>query len=163
MLADIANTESASTPLGQILRLPAPANCRRTALNEWTAKLAEDPNGTDPVLESAIRWLRRNPPSPPASIRIVRGNIRTGNFLCDDQGRIRAAGLGNVPSGRSTGGFCPGIWLDVAGWPRRATGRLIALDKALEIYRSATGNPVNRRDLLWWRVAGRGQGAWPSG
>lgn len=30
-------------------------------------------------------------------------------------------------------------------------GRLIALDKALEIYRSATGNPVNRRDLLWWR------------
>ncbi len=50
----------------------------------------EDELVPQPVARAAIRWLKRNPPPPTEKISVVHGDYRTGNFLFDGEGNIRA-------------------------------------------------------------------------
>jgi aminoglycoside phosphotransferase (APT) family kinase protein len=165
MLADIANTDPGSTPLGQMLPLPPPQDCWHIALDQWTEKLAKDQSETEPAVDAAIRWLRRNPPAPPETIRIVHGDFRTGNFLFDEQGQIRAlldwemCHLGDPLEDFAWA--CGWMW---SGGHDDQPGRLISLYAAREIYRRETGHAIQARDLLWWRLFStiKGMAIWVS-
>ena len=50
----------------------------------------EDELTPQPIARAAIRWLRRSPPPHPRRLSVVHGDYRTGNFLFDAEGRIRA-------------------------------------------------------------------------
>jgi aminoglycoside phosphotransferase (APT) family kinase protein len=41
-----------------------------------------------PVLELALRWLRRNEPSPPEKLALIHGDFRVGNLLVNEQGLV---------------------------------------------------------------------------
>ncbi len=69
---------------------PAPGDAWQVRLQHWKRVVADDALGPEPVAWAAIRWLEANPPPPAQRIAIVHGDYRSGNFLVDDGGDIRA-------------------------------------------------------------------------
>ena len=67
------------------------ARCRwRHEVARWEKVIDEDEREPQPIARAAIRWLKRNPPPPAQKISVVHGDYRTGNFLFDSDGNIRA-------------------------------------------------------------------------
>ena len=90
ILGEIARADPSAIGLLDKLAAPALDACWRRELDYWEHVIDEDELTPQPIVRAAIRWLRRTPPPPPRRLSVVHGDYRTGNFLFDTTGRIRA-------------------------------------------------------------------------
>ncbi len=131
----------------------APADCWRIELDKWEKVIDEDELCPQPVARAAIRWLRRNAPTPASRISVVHGDYRTGNFMFNDKGKITAildwemCHLGDPLEDVA--------WAADPLWafnnPERPGG-MIARDKALALWEQASGMKVDEKRLQWWEI-----------
>lgn len=131
----------------------APADCWKRELDKWEKVIDEDELAPQPVARAAIRWLRRNPPPPPPKISVVHGDYRTGNFLFNPEGHIRAildwemCHLGDPLEDVA--------WAADPLWafqrPDRPGG-MIGRAEAFAIWEKESGLKVDPERLRWWEV-----------
>jgi len=153
ILGEIARTDPAAVGLRDKLEAPALDRCWKRELDYWEHVIDEDELAPQPIARAAIRWLRRRPPPPPARLAVVHGDYRTGNFLFDTSGRIRAildwemCHLGD-PLEDLAWAMDP-LW----SWPdREHPGRLLPRSRALEIWQAASGVTLDEAAFRWWEV-----------
>lgn len=126
----------------------------RVMLDHWARALHAPGHSPQPIAEAALRWLRRNPPPPPAQLALVHGDYRVGNILFGSDGEIRSvldwetAHIGD-PLEDLAWSFLP-AW-EWAGDGLK--GGIIAEEEAIAIYERASGGVVERDALHWWSVA----------
>ncbi|MEX6723985.1 phosphotransferase family protein [Parapedomonas caeni] len=153
ILGAIHRADPAARGLTRCLDMPAPADCWRQALDYWAAVIDADALSPQPIVQGAIRWLRRNPPPAPPRVTVIHGDYRTGNFLYDDTGTIRAVldwemcHLGD-PHEDIAWAADP-LW--AFGDPTRA-GTMIPTEEGLRLWTQASGMAVNPESLRWWQV-----------
>ena len=106
-----------------------------------------------PIARAAIRWMRRNPPPPAQKISVVHGDYRTGNFLFDGEGTIRAildwemCHLGDPLEDVA--------WAADPLWAFQDTerpGGMIARDEAFRLWEEAGGMKIDPIRLRWWEI-----------
>ena len=113
----------------------------------------EDESEPQPIARAAIRRLRRNPPPPAQKISVVHGDYRTGNFLVDTKGDIRAildwemAHLGD-PLEDLAWALDP-LWSH--GDPSHPAGT-VARDRAIAIWEESSGLCADPHALAWWEI-----------
>ena len=153
ILGEIARSDPAERGLTARLEVPALESCWRRELDYWERVIDEDELAPQPIARAAIRWLRRHPPPPPRRLSVVHGDYRTGNFLFDGDGRIRAildwemCHLGD-PLEDLAWALDP-LW----SWPdRQRPGKLIPRERALAIWQRASGIEIDPRALAWWEI-----------
>jgi aminoglycoside phosphotransferase (APT) family kinase protein len=128
-------------------------DCWRHALAHWEKVIDEDELEPQPIARGTIRWLKRNPPARARKIAVVHGDYRSGNFLADGGGDIRAildwemAHLGDP--------------LEDLGWaldplwshhdPSRPAGTLPRAE-AIALWEQASGLKADPAALLWWEI-----------
>jgi aminoglycoside phosphotransferase (APT) family kinase protein len=151
ILGEIARSDP--TSLATELEAPALENCWRRELDYWEGVIDQDELTPQPIARAAIRWLRRDPPPPPRRLSVVHGDYRTGNFLFDAQGRIRAildwemCHLGDALEDLAWA--LDPLW----SWPDRGRpGKLIPRERALAIWQQASGIEIDPHALGWWEV-----------
>jgi aminoglycoside phosphotransferase (APT) family kinase protein len=166
ILGEIAKADPASLGLTQVMEPVAAESCWRRELDYWVAQIDEDELCPQPVIRAAIRWLRGNPPPPPARVGVVHGDFRTGNFLYDAEGGIHAildwemAHLGD-PLEDLAWSINP-VWR-WAGDER--AGGLAPREEVIRLWEEASGLGADPDALRWWEVFSsvKGQAIWISG
>jgi aminoglycoside phosphotransferase (APT) family kinase protein len=154
--------------LGLVGLLPAPAldACWQRELLHWEGVLDADELEPQPITRAVIRWLRRHPPPAAQKLAVVHADYRTGNFLYDGEGEIRAildwemAHLGD-PLEDLAWGINP-VWQ----WSRDGlSGSLLPKAEAIRIWEQASGLRAGPEALRWWELFScvKGQGIWVSG
>jgi aminoglycoside phosphotransferase (APT) family kinase protein len=127
--------------------------CWRHEVARWENVIDEDESEPQPIARAAIRWLKRNPPPPAQKISVVHGDYRTGNFLFDPDGEIRAildwemAHLGDPLE--DLGWAIDPLWSH--GDPSRPGG-MVDRDRAIALWESASGLKADPRSLYWWEI-----------
>jgi aminoglycoside phosphotransferase (APT) family kinase protein len=166
ILGEIAKADPERLGLMKLLAAPAPSECWQRELAHWEGVLDEDELEPQPVTRAVIRWLRRHPPPPAQKLCVVHADYRTGNFLFDAEGEIRAildwemAHLGDPLEDLAWG--LGAIWQ----WSRDGlAGSLLPKAEAIRIWEQASGLCAEPRALLWWELFScvKGQGIWVSG
>lgn len=122
-----------------------PADCVFHDLALWERTYRQALRRPVPLVEFAVRWLRRNLPSPPERLSLVQGDTGPGQFLFEGP-RVTAiidwefAHLGDpvldLAQIRTRDFYNPGIDLD--RWIAR--------------YEALSGAPVDRRKLAYYTV-----------
>jgi aminoglycoside phosphotransferase (APT) family kinase protein len=116
-------------------------------------------------MRAAIRWMRRNPPPPAQKIAVVHGDYRTGNFLFDEEGRIRGildwemSHLGDPLE--DLGWSLNRVWC----WAQdERRGGLVDRVRAITIWEKASGLKADPAALHWWELFAtiKGQAIWVS-
>jgi aminoglycoside phosphotransferase (APT) family kinase protein len=153
ILGVIARTDPAKIGLRDALEAPALEECWRREIDSWERIIDADEMTPQPIARAAIRRLRRDPPPPPRRLSVVHGDYRTGNFLFDDTGRIRAildwemCHLGD-PLEDLAWALDP-LW----SWPdRELPGKLLPRERALALWEETSGMTIDRRALAWWEI-----------
>ena len=153
ILGEITRADPSAIGLLDKLAAPALDACWRRELDYWEHVIDEDELTPQPIVRAAIRWLRRSPPPPPRRLSVVHGDYRTGNFLFDTTGRIRAildwemCHLGD-PLEDLAWALDP-LW----SWPdRERPGKLVPRERALAIWEQASGISLDRAALYWWEI-----------
>lgn len=140
------------------LDLPAPKGPRDCALMEiekWEAVVNRDALEPQPVLRAAFRRLRRELPPPAQRIVLVHADYRTGNFLFDESGEIRAfldwemAHLGDPMEDVAWACIRPWRW---AGDER--IGGIMTRADFFRAYESATGLTIDEQSIWFWELLG---------
>ena len=166
ILGEIHRADPSALGLDSVMEAVTPDACWQRELTYWERTIDEDELCPQPVIRAAIRWLRRNPPPPPERVGVVHGDFRTGNFLVDPEGVIRAvldwemAHLGD-PLEDLAWSLNP-VWR-WAGDER--AGGLASREEAIEIWQKASGLRAAPDALRWWEVFAsvKGQAIWISG
>lgn len=128
-------------------------DCWTHELQRWERVILEDAREPQPIALGAIRWLRRHPPPPAQKLCVVHGDYRSGNFLFNSDGEIRAildwemAHLGDPYE--DIGWALDPLWSH--GDPSRPAG-LIPRAEALAIWQSASGLSIDAKALYWWEL-----------
>jgi aminoglycoside phosphotransferase (APT) family kinase protein len=165
ILAEIARADPRRLGLEGVMEPVRPEACWRRELDFWERRLDEDELCPQPIVRAAIRWLRRRPPPPAQKIAVVHGDYRTGNFLVDPEGNVRAildwemAHLGD-PLEDLAWGLNP-VWR----WARDGrAGGLAPRETAIQIWEEASGLRADPDALRWWEVFSsvKGQAIWVS-
>lgn len=153
ILGEIARADPAELGLAADFAAPPLEQCWQRELDRWEKVIDEDELTPQPIARASIRWLRRRPPPPPHRLSVVHGDYRTGNFLFDADGEIRAildwemCHLGD-PLEDLAWALDP-LW----SWPdRERPGRLIPRERALAIWTRASGVEIDCRALEWWEI-----------
>jgi aminoglycoside phosphotransferase (APT) family kinase protein len=153
ILGRIARTDVSGTDLGRTLDAPAPRECWSRELSRWEKVLDDDEIDPQPIVRAAIRRLRREPPPPAERVGVVHGDYRTGNFLYDESGEVRAildwemCHLGD-PLEDLAWALTP-LW----AWPDASKpGKLIARERALELWEKESGLEIDAKALAWWEL-----------
>jgi aminoglycoside phosphotransferase (APT) family kinase protein len=165
ILGCISATDPNAAGLVERMAVPAPDECWRRELDHWEAVIDADELHPQPIVRAAIRRLRRSPPPPAQRLSVVHGDYRTGNFLFDDDGRIRAVldwemcHLGD-PLEDLAWAMDP-LW---AGADPERPGGLVDAATALALWRQASGLAVDADAFAWWRLFAmvKGLGIWIS-
>jgi len=166
ILGEIARADPAALGLDTVMPAVAAADCAERELAYWEARIDRDELCPQPVIRAAIRWLRAHPPAAPRRVGVVHGDYRTGNFLYDEQGEIRAildwemSHLGD-PLEDLAWSINP-VWR----WAKdERAGGLVTRDVAIGIWEKASGLRADPDDLRWWEVFSsvKGQAIWVSG
>jgi len=166
ILGEIAQADPARLGLVGLMPPAALEQCWQRELTHWERVLDEDELEPQPVTRAVIRWLRRNPPPPAQKLSVVHADYRTGNFLFDAEGEIRAildwemAHLGDPLEDLAWG--LGAVWQ----WSRDGlAGSLLPRAEAIRIWERASGLRAEPSALLWWELFScvKGQGIWVSG
>ncbi len=126
----------------------------------WEKVVLEDEREPQPIVRAAIRWLKRNPPPPAQRIAVVHGDYRTGNFLFDQDGTIRAildwemAHLGDPLE--DLGWAIDPLW---SGGNTDMAGGMLPRDEAIALWQKASGLRVEPEALFWWEIFASMKGA----
>lgn len=153
ILGHIAAADWQRTGLADVLEAPPPADCWRRELDHWEGVIDQDEIEPQPIARAAIRWLRRNPPPPPPRIAVVHGDFRSGNFLFDSEGTIRAVldwemcHLGD-PLEDLAWGFDP-LW---ANGDTRRPAQLVERERAIALWEQSSGLRVDSTAFEWWQI-----------
>ena len=129
-------------------------------LARWKKVIDEDEIEPQPIVRAALRWLERNPPPPAQKLSVVHGDYRTGNFLYDTNGDIRAildwemAHLGDPLE--DLGWAIDPLW---SNGDTAHPGGTIERGKALAIWEQASGLKAEPKALLWWEIFASLKGA----
>ena len=127
--------------------------CWRHEIARWEKVLDEDEAEPQPIARGALAWLKRNPPPQAQKIAVVHGDYRSGNFLFDGNGDIKAildwemAHLGD-PLEDLAWALDP-LWAHHD--PSRPAGT-IARDGAIRVWEDASGLKADRQALAWWEI-----------
>ncbi len=166
ILGEIAKADPEKLGLVGLLPPVTPDACWQRELAHWERVLDEDELEPQPITRAVIRWLRRHPPPPAQKLSVVHADYRTGNFLFDAEGEIRAildwemAHLGD-PLEDLAWGINP-VWM----WSREGlAGSLLPRADAIRIWEEASGLAADPSALRWWELFScvKGQGIWVSG
>jgi aminoglycoside phosphotransferase (APT) family kinase protein len=142
-----------TAPLETLLTKPAPNDAWRLRLSHWRRVITEDSIGPEPVAAAALRWLEANPPPPAERVAVVHGDYRSGNFLVDDAGDIRAivdwemVHLGDPLEDLA--------WVADPLWGHGEVdvpAATLLLAEAVAIWERASGLHCDPAALRWWRV-----------
>jgi aminoglycoside phosphotransferase (APT) family kinase protein len=153
VLGRIAKPDPGDIGLGDFDGARDKATCWSHELARWEKVIDEDESEPQPIARAAIRWLRRNPPPPAQKISVVHGDYRTGNFLVDAKGDIRAildwemAHLGD-PLEDLAWALDP-LWSH--GDPAYPAGT-VARDRAIAIWEEASELRAEAQALAWWET-----------
>jgi aminoglycoside phosphotransferase (APT) family kinase protein len=140
-----------------------PKDMRGAAMHEvarWEKVIDEDEREPQPIVRAALRWLKRNPPPPAQKISVVHGDYRTGNFLIDDNGKIRAildwemSHLGDPLE--DLGWAIDPLW---AGADPARPGGMIPRAEAIRTWEQASGLKADPKALHWWEIFASLKGA----
>ena len=133
--------------------MPTPEHPAQHELDYWAGVVRKDALTPQPVAEAAIRWLQKHLPAPSGRLCLVHGDFRTGNYLFDSQGAIKAvldwemAHIGD-PLEDLAWSLDP-LW----SWPEQImAGGLLSRERAIEIWETASGFEVDRQTFRWWQV-----------
>lgn len=137
----------------------------RHEVTRWEKIIDEDELEPQPIARAATRFLKRNPPPAAQKISVVHGDYRSGNFLFDPEGDIRAildwemAHLGD-PLEDLAWALDP-LWSH--GDPMHPAG-LIARADAIKQWEKASGLKADPHALEWWELFAslKGLGIWMS-
>jgi aminoglycoside phosphotransferase (APT) family kinase protein len=139
--------------------------CWAHELERWERVINEDEREPQPIARAALRWLQRNPPPPAQKVCVVHGDYRSGNFLYDGEGNIRAildwemAHLGD--SLEDLAWSLDPLWSH--GDPGHPAGT-IARDKAIALWERESGLAFDAEAFAWWEIFAslKGLGIWIS-
>jgi aminoglycoside phosphotransferase (APT) family kinase protein len=126
----------------------------------WEKVVDEDEREPQPIVRAALRWLKRNPPPPAQKISVVHGDYRTGNFLIDDAGTIRAildwemSHLGDPLE--DLGWAIDPLW---SAGNVALPGGMLPRDEAIRIWEKASGLKADPKALYWWEIFASLKGA----
>jgi aminoglycoside phosphotransferase (APT) family kinase protein len=162
-LGSIHARDALSSPLAEVAEVPT--NCWQRELDYWENEILKDSLEPQPIAAGVIRWLRANPPAPPAQLHIVHGDYRTGNVLHDGHGQIIAvldwemAHLGDPHEDLA--------WTLDPIWNFRrddSAGGLIPRDEAIALWEGASGLTFDPERFRWWEMFAtiKGLGIWVS-
>lgn len=152
ILGHVAKRDVASSDLARVMSAPAPDAVWKVELNKWEKVIDEDELEPQPIARAAIRWMRKNPPPPAQRISIVHGDYRTGNFLFDGGGAIRAvldwemAHIGD-PLEDLAWALDP-LW----SADRERAGGMLSRDDAIAVWERASGLKADGVALNWWSM-----------
>lgn len=146
-LGSLAAIDTTGLALETVRGARTPDGVWTAELDHWEKILKSDELLTEPIVWAAIRWLRNNPPPAPKAISIVHGDYRSGNFLYTEEGKLSAildwemCHLGDP--------------LEDIAWainPFWTITRHLPLEEGLAIWEEASGLPIDREALAWWRL-----------
>ncbi len=126
----------------------------------WEKVVNDDEREPQPIVRAALRWLKRNPPPPAQKIAVVHGDYRTGNFLIDEAGDIRAildwemAHLGDPLE--DLGWAIDPLW---SGGDVEHPGGMIARAEAIALWEKTSGLKADPNALHWWEIFASLKGA----
>mgnify|MGYP001549789019 CR=1 FL=1 len=129
-------------------------------VERWEREIDEDEREPQPIARAAIRWLKRNPPPPAQKVSVVHGDYRSGNFLYDAEGNIRAildwemAHIGDPLE--DLGWALDPLWSHFN--PERPAG-LLSRENAITFWEQASGLKADPRALFWWEIFASLKGA----
>ncbi|HVZ68970.1 MAG TPA: phosphotransferase family protein [Rhizomicrobium sp.] len=152
-LGRIARADVDEIGLGNLEGERDPEKCWSHEVERWEKVIDEDEREPQPIARAALRWLKRNPPPPAQKIAVVHGDYRTGNFLYDAGGNIRAildwemAHLGDPLE--DLGWAIDPLWSH--GDPSRPAGT-IPRGEALAIWEKESGLKLDTAALAWWEI-----------
>jgi aminoglycoside phosphotransferase (APT) family kinase protein len=152
-LGRIAGADPHALGLGDFDGPETRDTCWSHEVTRWETVIDEDEREPQPIARAAIRWLKRNPPPQAQKICVVHGDYRTGNFLFDPNGNIRAildwemAHLGDPLE--DLGWALDPLWAH--GDPSRPAGT-VARQDAIAIWEKSSGLKADPLALAWWEV-----------
>jgi aminoglycoside phosphotransferase (APT) family kinase protein len=118
----------------------------------WEGIMRNDALEPQPVLELALRWLKRNLPIAP-TITVVHGDYRTGNFLYEPDSITAVLDWEMVHLGDPMEDLG---WLCVRSWRfgTELAGGLVPRETFFGMYEAAGGFPVDREAASFYEVLG---------
>lgn len=159
ILGAIAKRDAMTSDLAKHVPVVKAEEAWKIELAKWEKVVDEDELEPQPIVRSAIRWMRRNPPPPAQKVSIVHGDYRTGNFLFDGTGRIRAildwemAHLGDPLE--DLGWALDPLWSSDRAHP----GGMLKREDAIAIWEKASGLKADPKALAWWSMFASFKGA----
>lgn len=159
ILGRIAARDAASSDLARHVTMPAADAAWAYELDKWEKVIDEDELEPQPIVRAAIRWMRKNPPPAAQKVSVVHGDYRTGNFLFDGNGTIRAildwemSHLGD-PLEDLAWALDP-LWSADRDHP----GGMLTREEAIRIWEKASGLKADPKALAWWTMFASFKGA----
>jgi aminoglycoside phosphotransferase (APT) family kinase protein len=165
ILGEIAKADARALGLVGVMKDVAPGECWQRELGYWEGVIDADELEPQPIMRAVIRWLRGHPPPAAQKVGVVHGDYRSGNFLFDASGEIRAvldwemAHLGD-PLEDLAWGINP-IWQFARDG---RAGGLLPKDEAVRLWEQSSGLVADPAALHWWELFScvKGQGIWVS-
>jgi aminoglycoside phosphotransferase (APT) family kinase protein len=152
ILGRIAAQDAHASPLAAHVAMPAGDGAWQEELTKWEKVIDEDELEPQPIARAVIRYLRANPPPPAQKLAVVHGDYRTGNFLFDATGTIRAildwemAHIGD-PLEDLAWALDP-LWSS----DRDNPGGMLPRAEAIAIWEAGSGLVADARALGWWTL-----------
>ena len=158
ILARIHAVDWRALGLSAICGLGAPPEsdrCAATEIGKWESVVDREALEPQPVLRAAFSWLRRNQPPLAQRVVLVHADYRTGNFLFNAEGQIKAmldwemVHLGDPLEDVA--------WACIRPWRWSGDERVGGLMERTEFYRryeEASGLRVNEEAIRFWEVLG---------
>jgi len=159
-LGRIARADPAALKLLDFDGATEPRACASHEVARWEKVVETDEVEPQPIVRAAIRWLKSHLPPPAQKISIVHGDYRTGNFLFDAEGDMRAildwemAHLGD-PLEDLAWAIDP-LW---ANADASRPGGMIPRVEAIAIWEEASGLKADPAALGWWEIFASFKGA----
>ena len=152
ILGRIAKREVSSSDLAKVMATPTASDAWKLELEKWEKVIDEDELEPQPVARAVIRYMKRNPPPPAQRLSVVHGDYRTGNFLFDEEGEIRAVldwEMSHI-----------GDPLEDLAWAldplwsadRARAGGMLAPEDAIAIWEKESGLKAAPQALSWWAL-----------
>jgi aminoglycoside phosphotransferase (APT) family kinase protein len=165
VLAAVHALDWTQTPIAKVTEAPAPDACWKHELDYWEGMIEANELSPQPIARAAIRWLRANPPPPPARVSVVHGDYRVGNFLYTKSGIEGVVDWEMAHLGDPIEDLA---WSFMELWEFGGNGKkggIISADDAIAAYEAAGGVHADRDALHWWDVFSgvKGQGIWLTG